>query len=160
MKKFYFFLCKAEAAACGTGLMLLVGLVFLSAVLRFLRFSLSWNIDLAMLLLAWTAFLGADVAWRDGQIIGVDLLTRHLPGKIQNIVEFAILTAILGALCLMLIFGTRLAYSERAATYQSMPIPYSLVTISLIAASFSMIFTTLKKIKTSILNLLKKDVSP
>lgn len=152
IKKIYQWLCNAEKVVCGAGFMLLVGLVFLSAILRFLRFSVSWNIDLAMLLLAWTAFLGADVAWRSGQIIGVDLFTRSLPRGVQKIIELLIYFIILAALVLMFYYGARLAWSERLAKYQSMPIPYSLVTISLVIASFSMFLTTLQKIRKSLLN--------
>ncbi len=147
MKKFYRWYCKAEEVACGVGFMFLVGFVFLSAILRFFRFSMSWNIDLAMLLLAWTAFLGADVAWRGGQIIGVDLLTRKLPVSLRRVIELASYIIILCVLVIIFIFGARLAWSERVSTYQSMPIPYSLVTISLVFSSFSMVFTTIQKIK-------------
>jgi TRAP-type C4-dicarboxylate transport system permease small subunit len=51
---------------------------------------MSWNIDLAMLLLAWTSFLGADIAWRSGQLIGIDIITRHLPSKVQKIISLLI----------------------------------------------------------------------
>ena len=159
LKKIYLWFCKAEKVACGTGLMLLVALVFLSAVLRFLRFSMSWNIDLAMLLLAWTAFLGADVAWRSGQIIGVDLLTRNLPKPVQRIITLLIYLIVFGATVLMVVYGTRLAWSERLAKYQSMPIPYSLVTISLVVASFSMALSTIQKIAKVILEMLGKDTA-
>ena len=43
------YLDLAEKAVCGGGFILLVLLVFMSAILRFLRVSMSWNIDLAML---------------------------------------------------------------------------------------------------------------
>lgn len=157
MKSFYRRLCKIEEAAVGVGFVLLVALVFLSAILRFLRFSMSWNIDLAMLLLAWTAFLGADVAWRDGQIIGVDLLTRTLPRRVQHGIATVIYLIVLAGLVMMVVFGLRLAWSERVSTYQSMPIPYALVTFSIIVASLSMIFTTITKIRKAILGLLGRE---
>ncbi|MFH2076589.1 MAG: TRAP transporter small permease [Pseudomonadota bacterium] len=147
MKKLYRWYCKAEEVVCGVGFIFLVGFVFLSAILRFFRFSMSWNIDLAMLFLAWTAFLGADIAWRGGQIIGVDILTRKLPVPLRRITELVVYLIILVALVIIFIFGIRLAWSERVSTYQSMPIPYSLVTISLVFSSFSMIFTTIQKIR-------------
>ena len=108
---------------------------------------MSWNIDLAMLFLAWTAFMGADIAWRGGQIIGVDILTRSLPAVVQRVIQLTVYSIVLAALVIMFVFGTRLAWSERVSTYQSMPIPYSLVTISLVFSSFSMIFTTIQKIR-------------
>ncbi|HUX11580.1 MAG TPA: TRAP transporter small permease subunit [Spirochaetia bacterium] len=159
MKKIYRWYCKAEEAVCGVGFMFLVGFVFLSAILRFFRFSMSWNIDLAMLLLAWTAFMGADIAWRGGQIIGVDILTRTLPVALQRVIQLAVYAIVLAALVIMFIFGARLAWSERVSTYQSMPIPYSLVTISLVFAAFSMVFTTIQKIRRVVLLMAGKSTA-
>jgi len=151
MKKMYRWFCKAEEVTCGIGFLFLVGFVFMSAILRFFRFSMSWNIDMAMLLLAWTAFLGADIAWRSGQIVGVDILTHKLPAPLQRVIELIVYIIILCALIVMFIFGARLAWSERISRFQSMPIPYSLVTMSLVVASFSMIFTTIQKIRRVVL---------
>lgn len=153
MRKLYRWCCRAEEFVCGAGFVLLIAFVFLSAILRFFKVSMSWNIDMAMLLLAWTAFLGADIAWRNGQIIGVDILTRTLPAAPRRLVELAVYLIILAALIVMVVFGSRLAWSERVSTYQSMPIPYSLVTLSLVAASFSMVFSTVGKIKRTLLAL-------
>ncbi|ORC34131.1 ABC transporter substrate-binding protein [Marispirochaeta aestuarii] len=160
MNKLFSWLDKAEKVVCGTGFVFLIAFVFLSAFLRFFRVSMSWNIDLAMLLLAWTAFLGADVAWRSGQIIGVDILTRTFPEKLQRLIELVVYLIILTALGFMFVYSLRLAWTERIARYQSMPIPYSLVILSLAVASLSMIFSTLQKIRRVSLQLFGKDSSP
>jgi TRAP-type C4-dicarboxylate transport system permease small subunit len=152
MRKLYHALCKAEVFICGVGFMFLVTFVFLSAILRFFRVSMSWNIDLALFLLAWTAFLGADIAWRSGQLVGVDLVTRHFPPKMQKVIAILIYFIIMGALILIAVFGVRLALVERVRTYQSIPIPYSLMTISLVVAALSMILSTILKIKRCILD--------
>ena len=160
MKKLYRFLCKAEEAVCGTGFVFLIAFVFLSAILRAFKFSLSWSIDLAMLMLAWTAFLGADIAWRHGQIIGVDLVTRNLPRPVQRIIELLVYGIVLAGVVVIVIFGAKLAWSERVRTYQSMPIPYSLVTVSLVLAAASMVFSTILKIRKVILEMLGKIPPP
>ncbi|QTQ14857.1 TRAP transporter small permease subunit [Treponema parvum] len=147
MKKLYGILCKAEIIVCGVGFIFLILFVFMSAILRFFRVSMSWNIDLAMLLLAWTAFLGADIAWRSGQLIGIDLLTRYLPKKLQKTVSVLIYVIIFCTLVVIAVYGCRLAWTERLRTYQSMPIPYSIVTLSLVVASASMAVSTIGKIK-------------
>jgi TRAP-type C4-dicarboxylate transport system permease small subunit len=147
MRKIYHFLCKAEELICGAGFITLVALVFLSAILRMFRFSMAWNIDMAMLLLAWTAFLGADIAYRSGQLVGIDLVTRNLPKKLKSIVEILVFLVILTALIGIVYFGVRLAQSEWIRKYQSMPIPYSLVTVSIVLTSASMVFSTIIKIK-------------
>lgn len=146
MKKLYEGFCKAEVAVCGVGFVFLILFVFASAILRFLRISLSWNIDLAMLLLAWTAFLGADIAWRSGQLIGIDLVTRYLPKKVQKVILILVYALILCVTVVICIYGARLAWIERLRTYQSMPIPYSLVTLSLVVSTFSMSISTVGKI--------------
>jgi TRAP-type C4-dicarboxylate transport system permease small subunit len=151
MRKVYRFLCKAEEIICGGGFILLIALVFMSAILRFFRISMAWNIDMAMLLLAWTAFLGADIAYRGGQLVGIDLVTRNLPKKIQIAIEILIFLIILVALGIIIYFGIRLAASEWIRRYQSMPIPYSIVTISIVFAAASMVLSTILKIRRSIL---------
>ncbi|MDR3114737.1 MAG: TRAP transporter small permease subunit [Treponema sp.] len=152
MRNLYRSLCKAEVVICGMGFIFLVAFVFLSAILRFFRISMSWNIDLAMFLLAWTAFLGADIAWRNGQLVGIDIVTRRLPQVLQKIVALVLYFIILCALVLIIVFGIRLAYTERLRTYQSIPLPYSLVTLSIVVTALSMIFSTLLKIRRSILD--------
>jgi TRAP-type C4-dicarboxylate transport system permease small subunit len=139
--------------------MALIALVFLSAILRFFHLSMSWNIDMAMLLLAWTAFLGADIAYRSGQLVGIDLLTRHFPQKTQLLVEILLFVIILTALIAIVYFGIRLALVEKVRKYQSMPIPYHIVTFSIILASASMTISTIIKIKQRVIQLLRKDTA-
>ena len=159
MKKVYNALCKAEAAVCGAGFLFLVAFVFLSAILRFFRVSMSWNIDLAMLLLAWTAFLGADIAWRSGQLVGIDIVTRRLPAKTRRVIEILILCVIFCALAVIVVFGIRLALTERLRRYQSIPVPYSFVTISIVVAALSMMVSTINKIKRAAVRLAGKGES-
>jgi TRAP-type C4-dicarboxylate transport system permease small subunit len=135
----------------------LIAFVFLSAILRFFRISMSWNIDLAMLLLAWTAFLGADIAWRGGQLAGVDLVIRNLPRTTQKIIQILVYLIITAALIVIFVFGVSLVWTERVRTYQSMPIPYSLVTLSLVIAAMSMVFSTILKIRRCILDFNEKE---
>jgi TRAP-type C4-dicarboxylate transport system permease small subunit len=105
-----------------------------------------------MFLLAWTAFLGADIAWRNGQLVGVDIVTRHFPRKIQKVITLLIYLIIMGALLIIAVFGVRLALTERLRTYQSIPIPYSMVTLSIVVTALSMILSTVLKIRRSILD--------
>ena len=158
MRKIYEAFCKAETVVCGVGFIFLVVFVFVSAILRFMRISMSWNIDLAMLLLAWTAFLGADIAWRSGQLIGIDIVTRCFPKKLQKAVLILVYGIILCTTVVICIYGARLVWIERLRTYQSMPIPYSLVTLSLVITTFSMSISTIGKIKNCILTFNNEEV--
>jgi len=160
MRKVYRFLCKAEEVACGAGLVSLVALILISAIGRWLKISQSWNIDLALLFLAWTSFLGADVAWRHGQILGVDILVRKLAPAIRNSVELVVLLIIMATLAVMVVFGIRLAWVQRVERFQSMAIPYALVTYSLIVAASSMFFTTFNKIRKLLMAMTGKPKAP
>jgi TRAP-type C4-dicarboxylate transport system permease small subunit len=157
VRKLYQAFCKIEVILCGTGFVLLIAMVFLAAVLRFFRFSMAWNIDLALLLLAWTAFLGADIAWRSGQLVGVDLVTRNLPSGLQKIIQLIIFITISCALIIIIVYGTRLALTERLRRFQSLPIPYSLVTMSLVTAATSMLLSTILKIRRCIKSFGQED---
>jgi TRAP-type C4-dicarboxylate transport system permease small subunit len=112
---------------------------------------MSWNIDLAMFLLAWTAFLGADIAWRSGQLVGIDIVTRRLPLNFQKIIEILLYIIILFALVIIAVFGVKLAVAERLRLYQSIPIPYSLVTLSIVVTALSMALSTIIKIRRAVL---------
>jgi len=151
MRKLYHAICKLEVIICGSGFILLVILVFLSAILRFFRVSMAWNIDLALFLLSWTAFLGADIAWRSNRLVGVDIVTSRFPAALQKIIRIIIYSVIFAALVIIVVFGTRLAWIERVRKFQSIPIPYSLVTMSLVTAALSMSISTIQKIRRCIL---------
>ncbi|WP_062329096.1 TRAP transporter small permease [Treponema endosymbiont of Eucomonympha sp.] len=150
MKKIYKAFCATETAVCGTAFVAIVALTFMSAILRMLKVPLSWNMDLAMLLLAWASFLGADCAFRAGQMTGIDLLTRNFPKKAQNTVSLVILAAILTALLFFAHFGIKLVRSDYNRQYSSLPISFSWATLSLPVAAISMIVSTLLKIKNCI----------
>ncbi|MDR0550640.1 MAG: TRAP transporter small permease [Spirochaetaceae bacterium] len=156
MKKIYNAWCKIEVAACGTGFVFLVLFVFLSAILRFFRISMSWNIDMALFLLSWTAFLGADIAWRGGQLVGIDIVTRKLSKRTQKFIALIIYIVVFFALGVFIVYGINLAWQERVRTYQSIPIPYSLVTLSMIVASASMCVSTAIKFYDGIVNFNKE----
>jgi TRAP-type C4-dicarboxylate transport system permease small subunit len=146
MKKLYGYYCKCEEFICGTFFVAIIALVFASAIARGLKHPLQWSIDISQLLLAWVSFIGADVAWRYGQLLGIDLLTKHLPGKAQKIVEFIILVLLLITLIIFIIYGFRLAKSNWRRAMQVVRMSYSFVTLSLPVVSISMSITTLKKI--------------
>jgi TRAP-type C4-dicarboxylate transport system permease small subunit len=152
MRKLYHAICKLEVIICGAGFILLVALVFLSAILRFFRVSMAWNIDMALFLLSWTAFLGADIAWRSNRLVGVDIVTSRFPQAMQKIVQILIYFVIFVALVIIVVYGTRLAWIERVRKFQSIPMPYSLVTMSLVISALSMSVSTILKIQRCILD--------
>jgi len=79
--------------------------------------------------------------------VGIDLFTRNFPERVQRGVEILIYVIILITMAVIFIFGMRLAWTERVRTYQSMPIPYSLVTLGLALPAASMVISTILKIR-------------
>jgi TRAP-type C4-dicarboxylate transport system permease small subunit len=150
MKKLYQLFNKAEEIVCGTAFVSIVILVFASSIFRFLKITMSWNMDMAMLLLAWASFLGADCAYRRGQLVGIDILVRAFPKKLQKTIIIIVFVIILIALIIFAYFGLKLAISDSDRTYATLPISYSWATLSLPFAAISMIISTIIKIKNCI----------
>jgi TRAP-type C4-dicarboxylate transport system permease small subunit len=137
----------------------MVAFVFVAAILRFMRVSMSWSIDFAMLLLSWTAFLGADIAWRDGQMVGLDLLVVKLPPPLRKFIGTLFYLIILVLMITIMVYGFRLILREPLRLYNSMPIPYWWLQLSIIVMSISMMITTILKIRRNILNFGNQDES-
>ena len=129
MKKIYQAICKVEEWICAAILCGIVALAFATAVARCIGRPISWSVELSQFLLAWLAFLGADMAVRHGSVLGVDLLTRRLPQKTQ-----AIIRLITNALIL----------ANYKRSFKTVGISYSWATASLPFSAGMMCITMLK----------------
>ena len=147
MKKLYRGFCKLEEIISCVFFFSMVLLVFLSAIARLIQHPLAWSIDVSQLLLAWTAFLGADVAFRRGKLVGLDLLTRKMPHRVQDGLTLVIQVLILIAFIIFIIFGFRLSADSWKRAFQTLPISYSYVTLSLPVSSVFMTVTAILKIR-------------
>lgn len=138
MKKFYETFAKVEtviAVACLVAMMLIV---FVAAVLRACGSPLNWATDIALFLTAWGTFLGADVAFRGGKLVRVDMLTDVFPKKFQEWLAAAMYVLILGFLCMLIFYGIKLSITTKMRTFQGIPgFSYTWVTIAVpISAAF------------------------
>ncbi len=146
MKKIYAKFCKAEEIICGTFFSLIVALTLFGATMRWLKMGMPWIDDIAKLLFSWTAFLGADIGMRYSRLVGVDILTSRLPAKLQKIFQLITFVLIILILGIFVHYGFNLAISNSGRFFQTLPISYSAVTISLPVTSILMIITALVKI--------------
>lgn len=156
MKQIYRIFCKVEEAISCTLFFAMVVLVLCSALARLIGRPLAWSIDVAQLMLAWTCFLGADVAYRRGKLVGLDLFTRNLPKKIQELLTLIIQVIILVALVIFVIYGFNLSIESWERSFQTLTISYSFVTLSLPVSSILLIITDVLKIKDTLLILAGK----
>jgi TRAP-type transport system small permease protein len=138
----------AEAVIAAALLVLMVALIFLGAVARVLGTPLNWTVDFATAFFAWACFLCADVAWRRGSLMSIDLLIERLPArgqKVLRLANYAIIAAFLGYLTVM---GTWLAWTSRARSFQGIPeISYAWVTMSAAVGGLLLLITTVLKMK-------------
>jgi TRAP-type C4-dicarboxylate transport system permease small subunit len=96
-------------------LFLIIVLVFTASIFRTFGHPIVWSVDMAQLLFVWLCFLGADIALQHNCHIGVDILTRALPKKINTVIVFCSYLLILGFLVIIVIFGTYLALKKQSS---------------------------------------------
>jgi TRAP-type C4-dicarboxylate transport system permease small subunit len=146
MRKAYDTLCRAEATVAAVCLMLMVVLIFAGGLARLASQPLNWTTDLATCLFAWACFLCADIAWRRGDLMSINLATERLSPAGQRLVmqlNYAILTAFLGYL---IYAGIRLSWISRARSFQGIAeVSYSWVTASLPTGAALLLLTTILK---------------
>ena len=162
-QKAYRIFCRIEEVIVGLCFLGVVGLTFMNAVLRTMKRPIVTADDICLLLFAWAALLGADVALRYSRLVSMDILTRRLSPKRQKIIQILVFVIMILAMIVFIRFGFQLASRNWSRFLNSLPISYGYVTISLPVSFILMIFTSLVKIKRIITNFnndnftLKKD---
>ncbi|MCH3918453.1 MAG: TRAP transporter small permease [Spirochaetia bacterium] len=131
--------CKIETAICMILFVVIVVLVFLAAVLRKINLPIQWSNDVAQLCFAWLAFLGADIALRKGSLVGVALITTKFNETVQKVLNIICYVIMIGLLIIMAKYGFLLAVRDWQRAFQTLPISYSFVTLSLAISAVLMI---------------------
>jgi TRAP-type C4-dicarboxylate transport system permease small subunit len=146
--KLYERLGKIELALAKYCLVVLCALVFLSAAARTAGHPMSWTVDMATFLFAWSVFLGADAAMRRDILIAIDLLVTRFPERIQQDIKI-LNNIIIGIfLVVMVIFGFILSYTTYYRSFSGLPwLSYTWVTISVPLGCLLMLMTTILKTK-------------
>lgn len=146
MKAVYRTFCKIEEFISCVMFFSMTALVLCSALARLVDHPLSWSIDVAQILLAWTCFIGADVAYREKKLVGLELFTRNFSMKVRQLIELLIQILVLAALVIFIFVGIKLSYESRMRFFQTLPVSYSLVTLSLPVSSMLMCVTAVIRI--------------
>ena len=145
MKKFFEILNKTELAitmACVVGF---TSVLMLGAVIRLVGHPLNWCNDVALLMLAWTTFLGGDVAFRAGRMVNVDILIARLPAKLQKVVAVAVYIILLAMMAVMVRQGIRLCANVGKRTLEGLPFLGYVWVAASIPTGFSLMFLTAVK---------------
>jgi len=148
IKRFYDYVCKAEELIAGVFLVAIMILIFVAGVGRTIGHPISWGMDMATFLFAWTAFFSADVALRKNRHVNVKALVSRLPEKVQYYIALLNYVIISIFLVFLIRYGITLAYSTRFRTFQGIPgFSYMWVTFSVPLGSLLLLITTFLKIK-------------
>jgi TRAP-type C4-dicarboxylate transport system permease small subunit len=124
----------------------------MNAVLRFFGRPIVTADDISLLLFAWAALLGADVALRYSRLIGMDMFVRVLSPKCQKIFQILVITIMIVVMAILIPFGFQLAARNWARVMNTLPFSYGFVTMSLPVSFIMMIFTSLVRLKKVITN--------
>ena len=157
MKKLYKAFCDVEELICGGVLCAIVALAFATAVGRCINHPISWTVEMCQFLLSWLAFLGADLALRQGSILGVDIIMRRMPKKVQAVVKIVTNLIIMALLIAFIKYGINLCKSNYKRSFKTLGISYSWATASLPVASVLMSITMVVEIVKNVMILLGKD---
>ena len=146
LRAIYHGFCVVEETIVAVFIASITFLVFISAIARSLGSPINWAPDIAMLLLAWVVFLGADSALRRMDFIRVDILILRFPAKVQKFLYYFYYTAIIMFLGMLVRFGIPLSIDNYRRTFQAMQISYSWATMSVPVGAFAMIITIIIKL--------------
>src|SRR5690554_1103794 len=101
MKKLYDKICEIEINIASLLLISTVFILFSSAILRTVGKPVNWGWDIALLFFTWSAFLAGDIAFRENEMVLVDIFVTRFPKKLQRALElivYLIIFVFLGAL--------------------------------------------------------------
>jgi TRAP-type transport system small permease protein len=148
MKTFYDNICEGEGFVARITLWAMVILIFSAGIARLLRYPINWAVDMSTCLYAWSCFLSADIAWREGKLMRVDVFTRLFPERIKRYFEMFNYIVLIGFTLYLIFFGVWLSYTTRVRTFQGIPgFSYTWVTLSVPIGAIFLLMTTLLKIK-------------
>jgi TRAP-type C4-dicarboxylate transport system permease small subunit len=148
MGRLYAKVGEVEWAVARMALWAMVVLIFAAALARLLGSPMNWAIDISTFLFAWSCFLSADVTWRQGKLMNVDVLVRVLPARVQRVLRLVNYVIISAFLLYLIGFGVWLSYSTRARAFQGIPgFSYTWVTLAVPVGGLFLLVTTILKIR-------------
>ena len=145
-KAIYRGICILEEVIVAVFIAAITFLIFISAIARGIGSPVNWAPDIAMLLLAWVVFLGANTALRRADFIRVDILIRRFPLKLQKFLYYLYYIAAISFLGMLVRFGIPLSIENSRRTFQALQLSYSWATMSVPVGAFVMILTIVIKL--------------
>ena len=154
LKKIYEKFCKIEQWIAMALLAGITILVFVSALMRTLGFPLNWAQDAALIMFAWLAFIGGDIALHSTGLIGVDLIVTHFPKAVQKAIDVIFKAIMIAFLVVLVIYGYQYVMTGYKRLITTLNVSYAFVTAAVPVGAFLMIISVgqnlYKSIKTPV----------
>ncbi|MFA6844966.1 MAG: TRAP transporter small permease [Sphaerochaetaceae bacterium] len=131
------------------GTVMLIGivvLVFASALLRVFDHPIVWSVDASQLLFVWISMFGADLALKKKAHMGVDLLVKKFPQRVQSLIAFVGYLLCAGFCCFMTYWGIILCVQNYLRKYQTLKISYSFATAAVPVVSIFLLLTIIEQV--------------
>ncbi|MDR3591809.1 MAG: TRAP transporter small permease [Negativicutes bacterium] len=161
INKLYSWLLKATKVVTAALLAIMVVIVFANVVARYyLSASLAWSEELARFMLIWLVFLGAILAYVDNEHLGLDLLVKKMPRKLELVVACCTDLLVLYALWLVLWGGYLMTVDSWEWEAPATDIPFGYTYLVIPVSGAVMMFQTLLKLYGHARDLLAKEVKP
>ena len=128
-------------------------IVFAQVVFRIVHLSIPWSEELSKYLLIWSTFMGADIAFRAGKLVNVDILANMLPDCMRKWNKIVIYSVCLIFLCALVYLGLIQSVKTWHRSFNGISwLSYTWVTLSVPVCCLSMVVTTLLKIRDTVKN--------
>jgi len=113
------FIRNFEELLCGAFLLTMISLVIVNVFLRYLfDYSIFWAEEVATMCFVWCVFIGASATYKHKMDLGIDLLIKKTPPKIERAIRFAVQMILLllnGYIFYMAIVFTKIAWAKPTA---------------------------------------------
>ena len=151
-KSWYIYLNKILENTVSVCMIIMVLLVFLNAFLRYVfNDSITQSEELSRYCFIWASFLGAIMALRDNQHVGVSIITNLLKGRVKLFVEILGDLLIITANVVILLGGQSFIGTLTNSKGASTGIPFAYIAFSIVVCAVSMgtitIFRLFQKVK-------------
>lgn len=157
MKKLNQAIMRVEQAVGSVMLIAVVLLVFLSAIVRLTpNINMIWSVDASQLMFIWISMLGADLALKKHSHMGVDILVKRFPDRMQKILSLGAYLLCAAFSLFVTYWGVLLCIKNALRSYQTLKISYSFATAAVPVLSILMLLTLAEQI----LDLLKHWKEP
>lgn len=154
VKKVYARFCWLEQQIAMVLLAAITVLVFVSALTRTFGYPINWAQDAALIMFAWLAFIGGDIALHSTGLIGINLIVRRFPKVFQKGIDILFKIVMLVFLAVLVIYGYQYVLTGYKRLITTLNVSYAFVTASVPVGAVLMIISVsinlVKSIKTPV----------